>query len=59
LVDPMGSKSFAARLPVASSKAIFYEGFYHEVFNELDATRVFDDLRLWLDSQGLSPAAAS
>lgn len=58
LVDPMGSKSFAARLPTASSKAIFYEGFYHEVFNELDATRVFDDLRLWLDVQGLSPATA-
>lgn len=55
LVDPIGSQRFAARLPVASSKAIFYPGFYHEIFNELDAVRVFDDVRLWLDAQGLIP----
>jgi alpha-beta hydrolase superfamily lysophospholipase len=58
LVDPMGSKRFAARLPVASSMAIFYEGFYHEVFNEVDAARVFEDVRIWLETQGLSPEAS-
>lgn len=59
LVDPMGSKRFVARLPQAHTKAIFYDGFYHEIFNELDAVRVFDDLRLWLDEQGLSPQTAA
>jgi alpha-beta hydrolase superfamily lysophospholipase len=51
LVDPVGSKRLAARLAPATSTAIYYEGFYHEIFNELDATRVFDDLRIWLERQ--------
>lgn len=59
LVDPMGSRQFAARLPETSSKAIFYAGFYHEIYNELDATRVFDDLRTWLDEQGLMPVLSN
>jgi alpha-beta hydrolase superfamily lysophospholipase len=25
-----------------------YAGYYHELFNEADAGRVFDDLRAWL-----------
>ena len=59
LVDPMGSKRFSARLPTASSKAIYYENFYHEIFNELEATRVFDDLHTWLEQQHLTPNIAS
>ncbi|MES2049645.1 MAG: lysophospholipase [Pseudomonadota bacterium] len=53
LVDPVGSKRFAARLTPDISSAIYYEDFYHEIFNELDATRVFDDLRTWLEQQHL------
>ena len=26
-----------------------YAGFYHELFNEVGAGRVFDDVRAWLD----------
>ncbi len=55
LVDPIGSKRFSARLPSVSSSAIYYDNFYHEIFNELDATRVFDDLRMWLEQQHLIP----
>jgi alpha-beta hydrolase superfamily lysophospholipase len=58
LVDPVGSKRFSARLPSMSSKAIYYDNFYHEIFNELDATRVFDDLRTWLERQQLTPNIA-
>jgi alpha-beta hydrolase superfamily lysophospholipase len=25
-----------------------YPGFYHEIFNEVEAGRVFDDIRAWL-----------
>ena len=59
LVDPIGSKRFSARLPTSSSNAIYYENFYHEIFNELEATRVFDDLRTWLEQQHLTPNIAS
>ena len=55
LVDPIGSKRFFARLASGSSQAIYYDNFYHEIFNELDATRVFDDLRSWLEQQHLIP----
>ena len=55
LVDPMGSTRFSARLTPSISSAIYYEDFYHEIFNELDATRVFDDLRTWLEQQHLVP----
>ena len=53
LVDPIGSKRFSARLPTISSNAIYYENFYHEIFNEVDAKRVFDDLHTWLKQQHL------
>lgn len=57
LVDPIGSQRFSARLAPAISNAIYYEDFYHEIFNELDATRVFDDLRTWLEQRHLVPDA--
>jgi alpha-beta hydrolase superfamily lysophospholipase len=55
LVDPAGSKRFAEKLVPAMSNAIFYQGLYHEIFNELDAAKVFDDLRNWLELQQFTP----
>ncbi|MBI3284439.1 MAG: lysophospholipase [Burkholderiales bacterium] len=57
IVDLTGSERFLARLPPDIVTAYFYEGYYHEIFNELDATRVFDDLRAWLEQQGYTPLA--
>jgi alpha-beta hydrolase superfamily lysophospholipase len=48
LVDADGSKRFFAALPPDLAAMHLYEGFYHEVFNEPDARRPFDDLRTWL-----------
>jgi alpha-beta hydrolase superfamily lysophospholipase len=48
LVDPSGSKEFHAALTPGISTLHWYEDFYHEVFNEIQAQRVFDDLRRWL-----------
>ena len=59
LVDPVGSKRFFASLPGTSAKAIYYDNFYHEIFNELDACRVFEDLCGWLVQKHLIPTNAS
>ena len=55
LVDPQGSQQFADACPPDKVTTHLYPGFYHELFNELDATRVFDDIRTWLEVQHLSP----
>jgi len=55
LVDPEGSKRFLNLCNNQWITAHFYPDFYHEIFNELDATDVFDDVRTWLEVQHLSP----
>jgi alpha-beta hydrolase superfamily lysophospholipase len=51
LVDPAGSKAFHAALAPGIGTMHWYPDFYHEIFNETDAQRVFDDLRHWLTSK--------
>jgi alpha-beta hydrolase superfamily lysophospholipase len=51
LVDPSGSKAFHAALAPGIGTMHWYADFYHEVFNETDAQRVFDDLHRWLTGQ--------
>jgi alpha-beta hydrolase superfamily lysophospholipase len=55
LVEPLGSRRFSARLSPALATSIYYDGFYHEIFNEPDAERVFDDVRIWLEQQHFTP----
>ncbi|MFZ6731225.1 alpha/beta hydrolase [Undibacterium sp. Ji42W] len=55
LVDPAGSRRLLEKLDASRFREHFYAGFYHEIFNELDATRVFDDLRTWLELQQFTP----
>ncbi|MFC5523332.1 alpha/beta hydrolase [Polaromonas jejuensis] len=57
LVNPAGSRAFAET--AASSPAVkpgmvstkCFDGFYHELFNEVDAAPVFDVLKAWLDAR--------
>lgn len=51
LVDPAGSRAFAAAAPdqVVSSRC--FDGLYHEIFNEAQAQPVFDTLQRWLDQR--------
>ena len=51
LVQPRGSRSFAAAAPASVVTTQCFEGLYHEIFNELDATPVFATLRQWLDQR--------
>lgn len=51
LIQPQGSRDFAAAAPAALVTAHCFEGLYHEIFNELDAAPVFAALRQWLDAR--------
>ena len=51
LVQPQGSRDFAAAAPKALVTTHCFEGLYHEIFNELDAAPVFAALRQWLDQR--------
>lgn len=65
LVDASGSDAFFARLKPGVGTMHRYADYYHEVFNEVGAARVFDDIRNWLGAQqfgasdGDKPAPAS
>lgn len=50
LVDASGSDRFLASLPAHVASCHRYAGYYHELFNETGAARVFADLRRWLDA---------
>ncbi len=48
LVDAAGSAAFFKKLAPGVGTMHTYPGFYHELFNEVEAGRVFDDIRAWL-----------
>lgn len=49
LVNPAGSRAFAATAPPQAVTAKCFDDLYHEIFNELDAAPVFAELKRWLD----------
>ena len=51
LVNPAGSRAFAAAAPAQLVAAHCFEDLFHEIFNEFDADPVFDALRHWLDAR--------
>jgi lysophospholipase len=48
IVDPSGSQRFFARATAPERALCLYPGFYHEIFNEVDQARVFQDIESWL-----------
>jgi alpha-beta hydrolase superfamily lysophospholipase len=51
LVNPAGSRAFAAAAPKAVVTSHCFEEHYHELFNELDREPVFAVLQQWLDAR--------
>jgi len=51
LVNPAGSRAFAAAAPKDVVSAHCFETLYHEIFNEVDAEPVFAELKKWLDQR--------
>jgi alpha-beta hydrolase superfamily lysophospholipase len=48
LVDASGSAAFHARLKPGVAAMHCYDDYYHEIFNEVGAAKVFEDVRMWL-----------
>jgi alpha-beta hydrolase superfamily lysophospholipase len=51
LVDPAASRMFTSLAPKSMLQSTCYEALYHEIFNEVDSSPVFEELRVWLDSR--------
>ncbi len=51
LVNPAGSRAFAAAAPKQVVSAHCFETLYHEIFNELESEPVFAELKTWLDAR--------
>ncbi|MET3106886.1 alpha-beta hydrolase superfamily lysophospholipase [Oxalobacteraceae bacterium GrIS 2.11] len=51
LIDPQGSQDFFGSLPSNLGTAHFYPDLYHEILNELDASKVFSDMQSWLSAR--------
>jgi alpha-beta hydrolase superfamily lysophospholipase len=48
VVDPVGSQRFFARAKAPDRAFCLYPGLYHEIFNEVERERVFQDIDSWL-----------
>jgi alpha-beta hydrolase superfamily lysophospholipase len=48
IADPKGSALFFERVKLADKTVHRYDGYYHEIFNEMDKDTVFRDLEVWL-----------
>jgi alpha-beta hydrolase superfamily lysophospholipase len=48
IVDSAGSQRFFARATARDRAFALYPGFYHEIFNEVEQERVFQDIESWL-----------
>jgi alpha-beta hydrolase superfamily lysophospholipase len=51
LVNPAGSRTFAAAASGSVVSAHCFEGLFHELFNELDREAVFTQLKRWLEQR--------
>lgn len=51
LVNPAGSRAFAERAPKDVVHTRCFDGYFHELFNELETEPVFEELRQWLDAR--------
>ncbi len=51
VVDPAGSRAFAAAAPQPLVTTQCFDDMFHEIFNEVENAQVFQRLRRWLDER--------
>ncbi|NIV38962.1 MAG: alpha/beta fold hydrolase, partial [Anaerolineae bacterium] len=49
LCPPEGSQAFIDKVTFADKEYIEYEGYFHEVYNDLGKEQVFSDIEAWLE----------
>jgi alpha-beta hydrolase superfamily lysophospholipase len=49
LCDPQASRLFCDNVAFADKQYIKYEGYFHEVYNDLGKEKVFADVQAWLE----------
>ena len=49
ICQPDGSKKFFRKLASSDKNLKIYDGFYHELFNEIGREKVFADMEAWLE----------
>ncbi|MBI2346842.1 MAG: alpha/beta hydrolase [Deltaproteobacteria bacterium] len=48
LCDQEGARRFFRRIPVARKQLKIYDGFSHEIYNEVERETVFADMERWI-----------
>ena len=48
---PSGTEEFFKRIPIKEKAFKVYEGFYHELFNEVGRDQVFADMEKWIEKR--------
>lgn len=48
ICSPEGTRAFFENIPIKDKRFKVYEGFYHELFNEVGRNQVFRDMELWI-----------
>jgi alpha-beta hydrolase superfamily lysophospholipase len=51
IVDPVSTQFLYDLVSSENKKIIYYEGFYHEIYNEPEHEQVFEDVSSWLNKQ--------
>lgn len=51
VVDTQQARRLFARHRVAGSKTLIYEGFYHEIYHEVDRNKPIADLIAWMQDR--------
>lgn len=55
VIDPGGTEEFCAAAPEPLVTCVFYEGAYHEIFNDIGREACVKDLLAWLERLPASP----
>ncbi len=56
LVDPAASRELTRLAPRALLQSTCYETLYHEIFNEVDSSPVFEEMKAWLADKAALPS---
>lgn len=51
IVDPVSTQFLYDLVSSENKKLIYYEGFYHDIYNEPEHEQVFEDISSWLNKQ--------